>query len=79
MHEVLHNPEYTEASGEDGERDDEAILIEEGKLKEVTDEGNAIDGSHDANDGKDEGSAEFVERTRQPVDKNEIDSEGDKD
>lgn len=63
MHEVLHNLKYTEASGEDGESNDEAVLIEESKLKEVTDEGNAIDSNHDADNGKDKGGAELIERT----------------
>lgn len=64
MHEVLHNPEYTEASGEDGERNDEAVMSEEGELKEIADEGDAIDSNHDTDNGKDKGSAELIEWAR---------------
>lgn len=79
MHEVLHNPEYTEASGEDGERNDEAVMSEEGKLKEIADEGDAVNDSHNTNNSKNQRGAKFVERARQPIDKDKVNGKRNKD
>ena len=71
--------EEEEASADDGKHDNEAVLGQEGKFKEITNERDAEGACHDGDDGEEESSTEFVEWTRNPIDKDEVNGKGDED
>lgn len=60
LHEVFEDEKDNEAGGNDDAHDDEVLGSQEDKFEEVTDEGDAKGGSHDADDGEKEGGAESV-------------------
>jgi hypothetical protein len=77
-HEVFHEFKNCETDGKNGEHHDETIFGEKSKFKEVANEGNTINNSHDANDGKNESGAEFIKWTGDPIDEDEVDCKRNK-
>lgn len=69
--------EKKEAGADDGKHNDETIFGKEGEFEKVTNEGDTESSCHDGNNGKEKAGAEFVERTRNPIDENEINGKGD--
>lgn len=78
MHETAHNIENKEADGENNAEDNKSVLRKEDKFEEVTNKRDGEGGGHDTNNDKEETSTEFIEGTRNPIDKNEINGESNK-
>ena len=76
LHEVAHNTENTYAGGNDDKHDDEIICSEEDKFEEIANQRDGEGGCHDADNGNKKASTKLVKRARNPVNKDEIDSEG---
>ena len=77
LHEATHQFENHQAGGDDDEHCENITGGKEDEFEEIANEGDGEGGSHDADDGDEEAGAEFVERPRDPVDEDEVDSEGD--
>lgn len=79
VHEVFCEPKDAQTGSKNRERNDEAVMSEEGKLKEIADEGDAVNDSHNTNNSKNQRGAKFVERARQPIDKDKVNGKRNKD
>ena len=78
MEGVAEEGEKEEACGDDDEGDKKAVRRQDGKFEEIASERDEEDSRHDADNGEEEGGAEFVEGPRNPINQDQIDSEGDK-
>lgn len=79
LHQAAHNFENDKAGGDDGGHHDEVGRGEENEFEEIADERDSEGGNHNANDRDKEAGAELIERPGDPVDEDEVDSEGDED
>lgn len=77
LHQAAHQFENHQAGGDNNEHYNNIAGGEEDKLKEVADKRNGKGGGHNTNDSDEEAGAELVEWARNPVDEDEVDSEGD--
>ena len=78
LHEAAHELENHQAGSDNSGHNDKVGWGKEDEFKEVANKRDDKSGSHDANNSKEEASAEFVERARDPIDEDEVDSEGNK-
>ena len=62
-----------EAGTDDGKHNNEAIVGEESKFEEIANKRDAESGGHNGNNSEKEGGTEFVERARDPIDKDKVD------
>lgn len=58
------------------ERDNKAVIREEGEFEEVAGERPEENHNHDSDDGDKEGGAKLVEGARNPIDKNQVNDKG---
>ena len=65
-------------SGDNGKRNDEAVVAKEGKFKEIPGERPEKHYGHNSKDDNKEGGTQFVEWSWNPIDKNKINNKGDK-
>ena len=77
LHQAAHEFENHQAGGNNNQHYDNVAGGKEDEFEEIADEGDGEGDSHDADDGDEEAGAEFVERPRDPVDEDEVDSESD--
>ena len=79
LHEATHEFENHQAGGDNNQHYDNIAGGEKDEFKEIANKRNGEGGSHNTNDSDEEAGAEFVEGPRDPVDEDEVNSEGDED
>lgn len=79
MHKKAHEIEDDKSSGNNGNGDNDAILGEEGKFKELASEWDKEGAGHDADNSKNQSGAERVKGFGNPINKIEVDGESNKD
>lgn len=79
LHKATHEFENYETDSDNNKHYDDIARGEKDEFKEIANKRNGEGGSHNTNDSDEEAGAEFVEGPRDPVDEDEVDSEGDED
>ena len=79
LHQAAHKFENNQAGGNDGSHHDKIGWGEKDKFEEITDEGDGEGGGHNTNNRDKETGAEFIERPGDPINEDEVDSEGNED
>lgn len=72
LHEAAHKLEYHKPCRDDDKHYEDVGWCEEDEFKEITGERNGKSGYHDTDNGDKKPSTKTIERTRDPVDKNQV-------
>lgn len=78
LHEAAHELENHQAGSNNSGHDDKVGWGKEDEFKEIADKRDGEGGSHNADNNKKEAGAKFVKRAGDPIDKDEVNGEGDK-